>query len=137
MTIGPDPIRRILRMSSRLGISEPPAPGSGRTGAERRGAPVRLVALDPRLTPRALDREPVVLRGDLYPPRPQVLDRVVGAAVPEGKLEGVKADRAAQKLMAEADADHGPLADHAPDGLDDVAERRGIAGTVREKDEFR
>src|SRR5919197_5416516 len=210
MTIGPDPMRRILRMSSRLGISGAPQPGAplrpsgfgaygpGRASsselwgrASRRqlqkaieqvprivgpwpglgvvldggpgdipkhesldGAvvevevgelsgpelglpPDRLVALDPRLTPRALDREAVVLRGDLDPPRLQVLDRVVGAAVAKGKLEGVKADRAAEELVAEADPDHWPLADHLPHGLDDVAEGRGITGAVGEKDEFR
>ena len=49
----------------------------------------RLVALDPRLAARALDREAVVLGGDVDPPRLQVLDRVVGAAVAEGQLVGL------------------------------------------------
>jgi hypothetical protein len=53
----------------------------------------------------------VVLGGDLDAPGLQVLDRVVGAAVAEGQLERLQAHRAAQQLVAEADAPHGLLAD--------------------------
>src|SRR3712207_2766338 len=44
------------------------------------GAVIGL-ATDRRVGQRPLDREAVVLRGDRDPPRAQVLDRVVGAAV--------------------------------------------------------
>ena len=50
----------------------------------------RLVALDLRLPAGALDREAVVLRGDVDAAGLQVLDRVVGAAVAEGQLVGLR-----------------------------------------------
>ena len=46
-----------------------------------------------------------------------------------------QADRAAEQLVAEADAEHRPLADQLADGVDDVAERRRVAGAVGEEDE--
>ena len=64
----------------------------------------RLVGLDASAAVRRPHREAVVLRGDLDPAGAQVLDRVVGAAVAEGQLVGLQADRAAQQLVAEADA---------------------------------
>ena len=73
--------------------------------------------------------EPVVLRRDLDHPGAQVLDRVVGAAVAELELEGLHAERLRQKLVPEADAEHGHLAEQALDGLDGVRrpppDRRG------------
>ena len=81
------------------------------------------------------DREAVVLGGDLDPPGLEVLDRVVGAAVAERQLEGLEPDRAAEQLVAEADAEHGPLADQLADRVDDVVERRRVAGAVGEEDE--
>jgi hypothetical protein len=79
----------------------------------------------------------VVLRGDVDAAALQVLDRVVGAAVAEGKLEGLEAHRPAEQLVAEADADHRLLAHHSPDVLDDVVERARVAGAVGEKDQVR
>ena len=76
----------------------------------------------------------MVLGGDLDAPGLQVLDRVVGAAVAERQLEGLKADRAAQQLVAEADAPHRLLPDELAHGLDDVVERRRVAGAVGEED---
>ena len=64
----------------------------------------------------------------------EVLDRVVGAAVAERQLEGLQADRAAQQLVAEADAAHRPLADELAHGLDDVVQRRWVAGPVGQED---
>ncbi len=90
-----------------------------------------------RLARRAPDGEAVVLGGDLDPAGAQVLDRMVGAAVAEGQLEGLQADRPAEQLVAEADADDGPLADQLAHGVDDVVERRGVAGPVGEEDEVR
>src|SRR4051794_38651196 len=88
----------------------------GELGDAEVGLPVdRLVRLYPRLSARSLDREAVVLRGDVDPPRRQLLDRVVGAAVAEGELEGLQADRTAEQLVAEADAEDGPLADQLTD----------------------
>ena len=56
----------------------------GELGGAEVGLPAdRLVGLDPRLAAGPLDREAVVLGGDVDPSRRQVLDRVVGAAVAE------------------------------------------------------
>src|ERR671921_169878 len=55
---------------------------------------LRLQAL-PRL---AADGEPVVLRGDGDAARAQVLDRVVGPAVPERELECLEAGGAREEL---------------------------------------
>src|SRR4051794_5938718 len=68
---------------------------------ELRGAEVGL----DDLAGRSGDREAVVLARDRDPAGPQVLDRVVGAAVAEGQLERVEAGRAAEQLVAEADAE--------------------------------
>src|SRR5260221_13026494 len=52
----------------------------GELGGAEVGLPAnRLVGLDPRLAPRALDGEAVVLGGGLDPPTGQLLYRVVGA----------------------------------------------------------
>ena len=67
-------------------------------------------------------------------PGGQVLDGVVGAAVAEGQLEGLQAHRAAQQLVAEADAEHRQLADQLAHGVDDVVERRRVAGAVGQED---
>ena len=110
----------------------------GELGGAEVGLPAdRLVALDARLAARAEHREAVVLGGDLDPARLQVLDRVVRAAVAERELERLEADRAAEQLVAEADAEDGPLADQLADRADDVVERAGVAGTVGEEDRVR
>ena len=79
---------------------------------------------------RAEHREAVVLAGDLDAAGGEVLDRVVGAAVAERQLVGLQADRAAQQLVAEADAVDRQLADELADRLDDVVERGRVAGAV-------
>src|SRR3954452_20859297 len=68
---------------------------------ELRGAELGLDDL-PR---RSGDREAVVLAGDRDPAGPEVLDRVVGAAVAERQLEGLQARGPAEQLVAEADAE--------------------------------
>src|SRR3954453_5229203 len=131
MTIGPEPIKRILLMSSRLGISTQPAARSCRqlheaveqvAGIVRSGTRLRvvldrragdvaqdkalhrtvvevqvrqlrrpelrlpahgLVPLDTGLAPRPLDREAVVLRGDLDAAGLKVLHRMVRAPMAE------------------------------------------------------
>src|SRR6185436_2092194 len=73
-------------------------------GAEVRLPPHRLVPVDRPLPARAEHREAVVLRGDLDPAGLEILDRVVRAAVAERQLVCLEADRAAEELVAEADA---------------------------------
>ena len=87
-----------------------------------------------RLAAGSEHREAVVLGGDLDAAALQVLDRVVGAAVAEGQLEGLEAERPAEQLVAEADAPHGPPPDELAQRLDDVVERRRVAGAVGEED---
>ena len=94
----------------------------------------RLVDVDRPLAGRAEDGEPVVLRGDLDAAGREVLDRVVGAAVPERELEGLEADRPAQELVAEADAERRAPADEVAQRGDDVVERRRVAGAVGQED---
>ena len=77
--------------------------------------------------------EAVVLRGDLDALRAQVLDRVVGAAVPELELEGTHAERLRQQLVPEADAEHRDLAEQALDRLDGVPHGGRVAGAVTQE----
>ena len=81
-------------------------------GGAEVGLPADRLVGSTRLPPSGAEhREAVVLRRDLDPPGAQVLDRVVRAAVAERQLERLEADRAAQQLVAEADAEHRPLPD--------------------------
>ncbi len=105
-----------------------------RGGAEVRLPAHRLVAVDRARAAGPEGREAVVLRGDLDAPGLQVRDGMVGAVVAEGQLEGLEADRAAQQLVAEADAPHGLDADELADGLHDVGQRRRVAGAVGQED---
>ena len=52
---------------------------------------------------------------------------------PNGSLKVVAAERRGQQLVAEADAEHGHLAEQAADGLDGVGDRGGVAGAVGEE----
>ena len=54
---------------------------------------------------------------------------------PKGSLKVSQADGAAEQLVAEADAEDRALADQLADGVDDVAERRRVAGAVGEEDQ--
>ena len=106
---------------------------------QRRRAEVRFPSHRPVVVDRARAagperREAVVLGGDLHAPALQVLDRVVCATMPEGQLECLEAKRPAQQLVAQADPPHGLLADERAHRLDDVAERRRVAGAVGEED---
>src|ERR1044072_7605333 len=84
----------------------------GELGGAEVGLPAnRLGGPDARLAARPLDGEAVVLRGDLDAAAGQLLDRMVGAAVAEGQLEGLQADGAAEQLVAEADAEERLVAD--------------------------
>src|SRR5262245_29631865 len=57
-----------------------------------------------------IDREAVVLGGDLDLPGRRVLDRMVGAVMTEGQLVRAPARRETENLMTEADAEdrHAP-----------------------------
>ena len=80
-----------------------------------------------------LHGEPVVLRGDLDDAGAKVLDRVVGAAVPELELVRGEAQRLGEQLVPEADAEHGHFAEQPFDGLDRVAHRGRVARPVAEE----
>src|SRR4051812_41887095 len=94
----------------------------------------RLVGGDGLLPSGAEDREAVVLRGDLDAAGLEVLDRVVRAAMAERELEGLQPHRPAQQLVAEADPEGRAPADEAAQRLDDVVQRRRVAGAVGQED---
>ena len=76
----------------------------------------------------------MVLRGDRDLAGGVVDDRDVDAPVSELHLVGRPAERAAQDLVAEADAEHRDvLAEHPAREFDDVVGRGRVAGTVREE----
>ena len=66
------------------------------------GDPVRRARLPLQ---RRVDREPVVVGGDLHLAGGQVHHRLVDAAVPVGQLVGAETQGAAEQLVAEADAE--------------------------------
>ena len=77
----------------------------------------------------------MILRRDEHLARRELLHRVVPAAVPVRELEGRGAEREADQLMAEADAEdrHFPFGD-GTDGSHGVRDRLRIAGAVGEED---
>src|SRR5690606_10702970 len=78
----------------------------------------------------------VVLRGDLDPAGDKILDRLVAAAMALMHLDGFRADREGQHLMAEADAENRHAAvDTGADNRHRIFARRNrIARPVGEKD---
>ena len=83
--------------------------------------------------PVDLDRVVVVLARDLHAAGRLVPDRMVRTVVPEQELPLLRAERQAQDLVAEADAEHRDLAAQLRDGVDRAVDRLGIAGTVRQE----
>ena len=77
-----------------------------------------------------IDREAVVVRGDFDALGELVHHGMVGAAVAELQLVGLAAQREAEDLMAEADAEDGRFADQAAHVVDLGVQRFGIAGAV-------
>src|SRR6266498_3417677 len=77
-----------------------------------------------------IDREAVVLGGDLDLLRGQVHHRLIAAAVAEFELVRLAAKRQGQELMPEADAEDRLDADELPYGLDGVWDALGIARAV-------
>ena len=82
-----------------------------------------------------LDREAVILRGDLDLFGEAVQHRLVGPAVAEFEFEGVAAEGEAEKLVAEADAEYRLAGgDQVFHRLNGVADGGGVPGAVREED---
>ena len=88
------------------------------------------------LVERRVDGEAVVVRADLDPAGGAVLHRLVDAAVPELQLVGAEAERAAEHLVAEADAEQRHAARPAParTRLDGVVGGRRVARAVGDED---
>src|SRR5438093_11341782 len=130
MTMGPDPMTMTVRRSPRFGTRSPPShrgelaedvrvvPGARvRLGVVLHGEDGELLVNHPldrvvvqvpvgdlelgRLHGLRVDREAVVLRGDVDPPGAEVLDGLVPAAVPELQLVRLAAEREAEDLVAE------------------------------------
>src|SRR5260221_7427887 len=80
-----------------------------------------------------VDAEAMVLRRDLDATRREVFHRLVAAAVAELELVRLAAEREREELMPEAYSEDRFFADEATHRVDRVADRGGIAGTVREK----
>ena len=87
-----------------------------------------------RLAERGVDGEAVVVGGDLDPAGGQVHHRLVDAAVPVRQLVGAEAQRAAEQLVAEADAEvRDAGGQHLAQHLDRAVRGRRVAGTVGEE----
>src|SRR5207237_6301206 len=81
-----------------------------------------------------VDREAVILRGDLDLARFQLLHRVVCAPMTELQLVGLAAQRQRKDLMPETDAECRHVgADELLRVTDRVRQRRGIAGAVTQE----
>src|SRR5213595_2082193 len=86
-----------------------------------------------RLERIRIDSETVVLRRDFHLLRFQIQHRMVPAVVAELQLVGAAAEREADDLVAEADAEDGDAAHEIAHGLGCVLDWLGIARAVREK----
>ena len=92
-----------------------------------------MAHLGPAGEPVGVDGEVVVLAGDLDLAGGEVAHRVVAAVVAEGELHRVGAERPAEQLVAEADAEHRHVAEQPADGVDGVGHRGRVARTVGEE----
>ena len=81
-----------------------------------------------------IDREPVVLRGDLDTTRAQVLDRLIGSTVTELQFERTRPQRQTQQLVPQANAKDRHSADQSFDKINGVVDGSGIAGTIADED---
>src|SRR6476660_1809989 len=79
----------------------------------------------------------MIVRSDLNFLRDLVHDGVIGAAMPELQLIGLAAERQAEKLMPQADAEYGNLTHQAPDIAYLCFERFRITGAVGKKNSIR
>ena len=97
-----------------------------------------VVRRDGLAVERCVDREAVVVGRDLDLARGAVHDRLVHAAVAVAQLVGAVAERAAEELVAVADAEERDLAvEHLAQQLDLVRRRRRVARAVGEEDAVR
>src|SRR5215213_11614825 len=82
-----------------------------------------------------VDCEAVVVRGDLHPPGLQVHHRLVDTAMPVAQLVRAQAERPAEELVAEADAEErNSCGQHLLQHPDLAGSRLRIAWPVREED---
>ena len=81
--------------------------------------------------------ESVVLGRNADFARAEVFHRVVGPAVAELELEGLRPQRVGNDLVPQADAEHGDLSDQGPYLPVDVRQRGGVPGPVGKKDAVR
>src|SRR4030095_9762112 len=81
-----------------------------------------------------VDREAVVLRGDLHLVRGQILHGVVRAVMAERQLVRTPARGESEDLVAEADAEDRYLAQELAHRIHEVWHRFGVARAVREED---
>src|SRR3954454_3945233 len=100
--VGPGPGLRVVLHAAGGDVEQPDALDRAVVEVHVRELRLAEVRLQP-LAGLAADGEAVVLGGDRDPTRAQVLDRVVGAAVPERELERLQPDGAREQLVAEAD----------------------------------
>src|SRR6266511_3706171 len=77
--------------------------------------------------------EAMVLRGDLDTAGEEILDWMIGAVVTELELLRLSAERQAENLVAEADAEDRRLADEPAHRLHEIGHGFGIARAVREE----
>src|SRR4029079_14819088 len=123
-------LRVELRGEDRQGPVAESLEGSVVQVAERRG--------DVRGQRARVDREPVILRRERDVSGADVLDRVVRAAMAELQLERARAEREAEELVPQADAEDGlARPDERFDRPDRALERGRIAGAVGEEDAVR
>ena len=81
-----------------------------------------------------VDREAVVVAGDGYPSGPPVLHRLVDAAVAELQLVSAEAERPAQDLVAETDAeDRLSRVERSAHRVDRIVGGRRVTGSVGEE----
>src|SRR5947209_7696852 len=78
--------------------------------------------------------EAVVLAGDFHAAGVEVFDGLIAAAMAEFKFVGCGANRAAEELVAEANAENGDLAERTLDGGDGVVEDGGVAGAIADEE---
>ena len=81
-----------------------------------------------------IDREAVVLRGDLDLAVALIDDGLIDTTMAELELEGLRSECLAENLMPQADAKDRHLAQERMHGFDGVADGSRIAGAVREED---
>ena len=79
----------------------------------------------------------MILRGDVYPARCEVLTGMVAAMVSELQLERPPAERVAEHLVAQADAEDRPLTDEFAHGAMHVIQRGRITRPGGKKDAVR